>query len=165
MDDVSNWELVERSTGTKAGVWLVHPDSRRRALVKTPKFRAAGNFFEGELVGEYFSAQVGQVLGLPVPEVDIVCYKGIACPLVWDFRPRRFALIEGCDLTNTRGEKSPLSFQEVLDAICLGVSVDEASRHLVWMICFDVLIGNTDRHQSNWGIVTREAARHTGESS
>ncbi len=153
MQDVTGWERAEKSSGTKTGHWVLEPETRRRGLVKKARYREAGGFLEGEAWAEILSSDLGRELGLPVPEVVPVLFDGEVCPLSWDCCPVAWELYEGVTLSGSREPKSRLSIEEVHRILCNHLDADEAREGLIRLVCFDLMIANTDRHWHNWGVL------------
>lgn len=114
-------------------------------------------------MGEYLASAIGHQLGLRVAEVQITHYDGLFCPLIWNFCNKDWVLKEGVDLTNTRGGgKYALSLPEIEEALShTDLPAAHIKQYLTDLVCFDILIGNTDRHQHNWGILESSQSQLT----
>lgn len=100
------------------------------------------------------ASTIGRALDLEVPEVEAVRFGDEVCCLSWNFTEPPFELREGIDLTNSHpDDRRVFHIDEVLTALKRYVSPEEAAKQLTYLICFDILIGNPDRHQGNWGVV------------
>ncbi len=153
MNDVSDWEVVDTSSGTREGYWVqnLRTPVRRKALVKLPKKRQS--FTCGEVWAEFLAASIGKKLDLEVPDVEIVQYGDNIAALIWDFLPPSYGLRSGTDIANSSRGDRRLSLYEIHDAIADRMDQGIAKLFVSHMICFDILIGNPDRHQENWGIM------------
>ena len=153
MVDVSDWARERKSTGSRSGYWL-HDAASRQYLLKFPKTHqsANGSFTTGEVGAELLASRVGAFLRLPVPHVDVGALNGQVGALVKSFLGPGQELREGIDLARTM-PRERLTLCRVLQ--CLGQYVDTraARQSLVQMVCFDILVGNADRHQANWGVI------------
>lgn len=156
MDDVSEWEQIGKGDGSKESFWLRSPKTHRRGLLKIPHEFTEAGYIRGEALSEALAAEVGKLLGLLVPEVELAQYKGRICPLVWDFRPAGYALHEGADLSASLPDQRRLDMTTVNQLLATHLGDQQASRAVVEMIGFDILIGNRDRHQRNWGLLVPE---------
>lgn len=161
--DVSEWEIEEKNAGAHHGYWVRHPKTRRRALVKLPRVheRAGAQFVRAETWAEAFAALVGKFLDLPVPDVEVAMFRNQLAALSWDFRPAGFSLREGADLSNTLPGETNISLDEVVQHLSTYMGVGGATEYVVRMACFDILIGNKDRHQRNWGVLVPSLPEQT----
>ncbi len=152
MLDVSDWTKVRKGTGSRPGYWVQDRESRWY-LLKFPKEQATqeGLFVTGEVGAEVLASHVGRWLGLPVPIVEPAIMNRRVGALVRSFLGPGQELREGIDLAGSMS-KDRLTVARVLE--CLGHYTDRhlAVRGFIRMVCFDILTGNADRHQANWGV-------------
>ena len=154
MLDVTQWERVSESSGTKVGFWIVHPVTRRHGLVKIPKYQEkGGGFYQGEAWAEVLSSKLASKLSIPCPEVEPVLFEGIVCPLSWDCKPIGWELREGVTLAGIDKEKEGLSFDDIVTLLSDFLEPQVARKGLIHLACLDILTGNTDRHWENWGVL------------
>ncbi|MGE6665898.1 HipA domain-containing protein [Paenibacillus xylanexedens] len=139
----------------------------------------------GEMWSEKLASDIGKVLGFNVHKVDIGCveaspvffrdyyldearFQGVS--LIYGALCHSFieedleSLIEGADMImefddsydrqRLKGNKEIYSYQLLLKLFAQRNMLDD----LYKMIIFDTLIGNTDRHQDNFGIVRDEVS-------
>lgn len=151
--DVSDWERVQPNSGSRDEYWLRDLRERRSRLALAKLPRRYRTHICGEVWAEYLAASVGAELGLPVPDVEIVHYQGKSAALIWSFLSAGFDLREGSFLTNSSRRDQPLTLDEVIEHTAMHVGDEEAQAWVMNMVCFDMLIGNSDRHQDNWGIL------------
>lgn len=153
MRDATDWERAEESSGTKEGHWVFEPATRRRGLVKKPRYRESLDFWEGEAWAEVLACRVARALHLTVPDVDAVTFEGQVCPISWDCCPRGWELREGVALAGSTQERESLSFEQVYYLLRQHLDHSHAQEGLIRLACFDVLVCNTDRHWQNWGVL------------
>lgn len=152
--DVSEWTVIEKSTGSRVGYWIIDfADVAGKALVKLPRVHQPSGFVRGEVWAEMLASLIGKSLDLSVPEVEVVRFHGRKAALVWNFCPPEYELKEGADLTGTLLDEAYLTLEDVYTRLTNYVDEGEAISYLVRMVCFDILIGNPDRHQRNWGVL------------
>lgn len=168
--------------GSKEKVWLVHAKTGRRVMLK---FARPGS---GEDWSERVAFEIARHIGIPCPRVDLATVDGRPAVLCWDFlgnerhvRPhgvRRRALIHGNELLLQRDPAYPAggsyrvsqhtmpAVERVLKGVgpwmrgfMLGAAPGDAFDTFVGYLMFDALIGNTDRHHENWGVVADRAGK------
>lgn len=131
----------------------------------------------GEHWAEKVAAEVAQLLALPAAKVELADFMGKRGSASRSFvrRHEGFDLVHGDELlaghvTGYEREKvfkhSNHSIQNIVEAVTK-VFPDETLRHaqisrLAGFLVLDALIGNTDRHHQNWGLLRRTA--ETGHS-
>jgi HipA-like C-terminal domain len=156
--------------GSKEKFWCKRVDTDERFLLKYPRPETGEDWAEkiaAELAG-------GAGLRLPHARVELAKFKDRPAVLVKDFLGDGERLIHGNELLLERDPEYPAEMHrvrqhtlanvfEVLEAQRVTVPrgfdlpdgvrtvADLYSGHLV----LDALIGNTDRHHENWGIVVR----------
>ncbi|MBY9081017.1 HipA domain-containing protein [Paenibacillus sp. CGMCC 1.18879] len=141
------------------------------------------NEYSGEMWSEKIASEIGNALGLCIHEVNIASLK-VTDEVInhYGLDPKRLvqdnihgalctsflkegqeSLIEGADMimeydftydrNKLRGDAEVYSF----DLLFRLFNDYGFLPHLFNMIIFDILIGNTDRHQDNFGIIRNEA--------
>ncbi|HEX5051457.1 MAG TPA: HipA domain-containing protein [Planctomycetota bacterium] len=165
--DASRWEtLEEESLGTKEKVWLV--DGQKRAwLFKHPR---PGT---GEHWAEKVAAEIAGLLGIPHATVELARWNDRIGSVSLNFTKDRTAgslilgnnLLSGIPGYEPAKQKPKLhSVELVLRALnlpkirppsgCFGMSwVRSAADAIVGYLMLDALVGNTDRHHENWGLL------------
>jgi hypothetical protein len=166
--DISHWAIyAEEQVGSKEKVWL-QDETRRRWLLKYPR---PGT---GEHWTEAMAAAVAELLGIPHAEVELAVRDGEPCSISLDFRRPEIAeceLVLGNALLSTwlvgydrAARKEPQhTVEAVLELLGGDVvpphcesappGVSTAPAFFVGYLLLDALIGNTDRHHENWGLV------------
>jgi hypothetical protein len=156
--------------GSKEKFWCKRRGTDERYLLKYPRAST------GEDWAEKIAAELAGDAGLRLPHagVELATHRGRAAVLVRDFLGEGERLIHGNELLWERDPDYPHEMRrvpqhtlttvfEVLEARTVEVpqgldlpngvrtAIDLYSGYLV----LDALIGNTDRHHENWGIVAK----------
>lgn len=122
----------------------------------------------GEHWAEKVASEIAVLLKLPTHEVKIACFEGKIGCAVRSFLNKGEVLvhgnellagaIQGYDKEKQRGQADH-HFRNIVDAVerCFtNDSVREImSLRLVGYFVLDALVGNTDRHHENWGVVLK----------
>lgn len=160
---VDGWKIkVFNTSGSKEKTpWLINPYNPTQTAI----FKEAIGVDTGEAWSEKISSEIGKLLRIPTHNTDIGCYDGCIGSLVWNFiEDEIFRLEEGSEIISGNEKYSDFdrdllkssngyySFQMVYEVIKPHGFITE----LFDMIIFDALIGNTDRHQDNFGFVLNQ---------
>ncbi|MFC0604959.1 hypothetical protein [Winogradskyella pulchriflava] len=165
--DVSEWDvkIYENTTGTRSKQIVIQPASDKEFFFKGSKELDTGEIrYPMEFWSEIASSKVGQFLGFPLLDYNIAysehTIQKVGCISASMVDDTKNNLTEGVVyLTgkkpsyNPETDKKDYTFQFILDTLKLF----KLEKHLVKfleMLVFDALIGNSDRHQENWGIIT-----------
>jgi len=128
-------------------------------------FKRSRSGFPEQYWIEIFAYQLGCLVGVTVPSA-FVAYNSntreAGALIEWFYIPKEEKYISGGDILQARieefdrkkGEKH--NFQSIVDALNPEFWKLEENwiQNFAKMIIFDALIGNTDRHQDNWGVIT-----------
>jgi hypothetical protein len=104
------------------------------------------------------AAEVGELLGLQVPETFIGLNERSDIPFTvgvltkW-FLKDRDIFVRGSELMTRHIENYSEKQHNLDSAIAHTVDIEGALKYWIEMIVFDCLIGNTDRHHENWGVI------------
>lgn len=168
--------------GTKQKWWLAHRSSGRMVLLKLARPNT------GEDWSEKVAFEIAKCLGIPCPRVELATLEQCWAVLCWDFIGRRHfigtpeptlrSLIHGNELLLERdpdypvNERYRVSAHTVASVLEVLQATDHAGRAnvldgergdgfdmFVGYLLLDALIGNTDRHHENWGIITSPGRR------
>ena len=156
------YDGFSEGSGRSEKVWLIS-DDKTIGLFKYPKIDPVVNGPTSEHVSEHLAHQLGKVLGVSTACVDIGTRDGrIGCMsyLVCDSGE---TLVEGinfisgvfpaynADSMYDEENKVFYCMNHILDA------VPSVVPQKIWieMMLFDYLIGNADRHQSNWALLLK----------
>ena len=160
MKDFSFWieyEGAAEGSGRSEKLWLINPDTEQTGLFKFKK-----DIETTDHVSECIAYDLANLIGLPCAKFEVGSYKGREGSMSYNIVDGEgITLIEGIYcislkypgfdevlLTDTEtGKKYSLDMiKEVLEP--WGLFND-----FLPILIFDFLIGNTDRHQSNWALV------------
>lgn len=162
--DVSTWlkTSAPSTKGTRDKFVLIKPDTEDTYFLKFPMVREDRDYTP-ENWSEIIAYEVGTVLGFNVLKYDLAVYEGrVGCISKNMITPtNNESLVEGhsilsrYDSTYDPSNKDTYNrytfefVQNALKAYNAEFYVEEFIRTLI----FDAIIGNSDRHQSNWGII------------
>jgi hypothetical protein len=162
--DVSSW-LETRALGTKgtrAKIVLIKPQTAETYFLKFPMVRPNRDYTP-ENWSEVIAYEVGTALGFNVLRYDLALYNGkIGCISKNMINPENNeSLIEGHQILTRfnssydpedKGTYSQYTFDFVVSALTQYGAESYVTDFLKTLV-FDAIIGNSDRHQSNWGII------------
>lgn len=175
--DVSDWTHVgDEHLGSKPKLWLLHPETNERWLLKYVTYNPAGEdaeFRKGDDWAERVANGVAQRLGVPAARTELA---------VEHLTDIRFGAISGSVLAPHDDEgrateelvpgnellPEPVTDRDrtsyTLEAIRTALSdvrppAEAPSGFSAWeafigYLVLDALIGNTDRHEENWAVIS-----------
>ncbi len=162
--DVSDWLVtsVSSTKGTRDKLVLVKPNTEDTYFLKFPMVRENRDYTP-ENWSEVLAYEIGNALGFNVLRYDLAVYHGrVGCISKNMITPsNNESLIEGHSILSrfdstydpadkTTYNKYTFEFvQKALTAFDAKFFVKDFIRALI----FDAIIGNSDRHQSNWGLI------------
>lgn len=163
--DFSSWKEYDgfaEGSGRSEKIWLIS-DSGKIGLFKYPKIDPEDGKETTEHVSEHLAHQLGEMLNIPTANVDLGCRNGRIGSMSYLVCRDDEALCEGISFIS--GKYPKFSSETMRDEAC-GVyycmdhifnSVPDVVPKEIWveMMLFDYLIGNADRHQSNWALLAR----------
>lgn len=161
--DYSDWNIYDgasEGSGRSEKIWLISDDGKI-GLFKFPKIDPTTLQETTEHISEHLAHQLGDVLGVSTANVDIGTYNGRIGSMSYLVSEPNECLIEGIGFIS--GLYPNYDANKMIDPsngkyYCLEHifrSTDKIVPKAVWleMMVFDFLIGNADRHQSNWAIL------------
>lgn len=167
--DVTKWDAELTGTkGTRAKRVVFDPDTGERYFLKFPMVRD-GRDYSTETWSEIIAHEVGTRLGFNVLEYGFaVCGDNAGC-ISRSMTSDTERLVEGDAILFTndssydpcdKSSYSRYTFSFVMNALHES-GFDAFRRDFVEMLVFDAIIGNSDRHQGNWGFIgdTRDSGR------
>lgn len=168
--DFSGWDLFEGSSegsGRSEKEWLIS-SSKRIGLFKYPKTDPTTGRETTEHISEHLADQLGNVLGVKTAAVDIGVRNGRIGSMSYLVTKQSEVLLEGIAFIS--GKYPQYNANTLRDIgsgqyYCIDM-IEKSTEKFVpmdsWieMMLFDAIIGNADRHQSNWAVL----AKYTNES-
>ncbi|QDM19231.1 HipA domain-containing protein [Tardiphaga sp. vice278] len=169
--DVSGWTADEDNpifpVGSQPKTLLICPDpAPYEGMIPGHRylFKTAMGWQFGQLWAEVFASRFSTVVDVDVPRAYVgQDGKGTLGALVefffghpGDEAPERFIhasdLLQRSLVDKKRGR--PHSIKSNVD-LCRALGISDARQWWIKVLIFDVLIGNTDRHPDNWGILAK----------
>ena len=119
----------------------------RRCLIKTGELP-----YRQEVYNERAACILAEHMGIPHVEYDVIEYEGVVCSICEDFIDEGTELVSAHQIVRSEIHEPGIPLYDHLVSCCLHHGLD-AVPFLDRMIVFDYLIGNTDRHLNNFGVV------------
>ena len=161
--DFSSWNVYDgasEGSGRSEKLWL-KSDSGQIGLFKFPKIDPVSNKETTEHVSEHLANRIGEILGVSTAKVDIGFYQGRIGSMSYFVCEEKEILKEGIWFISGRYPK--YNAEKMLDEAdgryyCIDHLLNAMPNILsnrIWieMMLFDFIIGNSDRHQSNWALL------------
>lgn len=160
--DFSSWSVFEgasEGSGRSEKVWLINDQSGEVGLFKFTKSEKTT-----EHISEKIASDLAGLLGLQSARIDIGTYKSRIGSMSYLINRQNEVLIEGIYLLNKiyPGYDPNIMYDETTDEYysleMILRSIDEYNliEDFLRIVVFDFLIGNTDRHQNNWAILSSD---------
>ncbi|WP_310558493.1 hypothetical protein [Flavobacterium sp.] len=164
--DISGWHKnVHYSTGgTRSKYIALHPDTNEEYFFKGSKETPQGEIrYPTEFWSEIVSSKIGQFLGFPMLDYNIAYNnkhkQRIGCFSKSMINNSMNQLIEGKryltsfdEKYNAEKDKKLYTFQFIKEAL-IKAHFENYINNIIEIIIFDSIVGNSDRHQENWGII------------
>ena len=161
--DISDWMEIPyiKTKGTRNKCIVIEPDSGIEYYFKTSICKGAMDY-KTEFWSEIIASKVGQTLGFNVLDYNIAKHKDevgcLSMSMIKDGEclTEGISLLTGFDNTYRPSDKESYSqytfhfIEEAISSFGLSKNIDDIIRTII----FDALIGNSDRHQENWGFIT-----------
>lgn len=162
--DISTWSEMPwyQTGGTRSKVIVVNPSDNSEYYFKTSLKRELKDY-KYEYWSEIIASEIGSLLGFDTLRYDIAFNRGemgcISKSMVTkgvNKLNEGISYLTGYDTTyNPEDKKSKEQYSFQL--ICNSLKYFKLSHYIekiIDIIIFDSIIGNGDRHQENWGIIT-----------
>lgn len=158
-----SWNIYDgaaEGSGRSEKIWLIS-DAGEIGLFKYPKIDPADQKETTEHISEHLAHQLGKVLNVSTAKVDIGIRDGRIGSMSYLVCRQNEALVEGIDFIAGKFPKynaETMQDEETGTYYCIDHifnSVPGVVPNRIWieMMLFDFLIGNADRHQSNWALL------------
>ncbi len=158
----SDWQIAVEEMGSKKKFWYRDPDTDW--LFKFPQANT------GQHWAEKIAAEVAARLGTLHAKVELAEFQGTRGSVTESFARRGRELVHGNQLLGRvihgydperklRQSAHTLSnILQVMDRVFVNSeSARRAKLHIAEYLVLDGLIGNTDRHHENWGVLRKRA--------
>jgi hypothetical protein len=162
--DISNWneKLYFQPGGTRNKVVVEHPTTHDLYFFKT-SLKKEQKDYKYEFWSEILASEVGIFLGFDMLRYDIAYNKDeIGCiskSMVTEGKNKLtegISYLTGYDTTynpDDKASRKQYTFQRIKETMEY-FRLENIISNIVEIIIFDSIIGNGDRHQENWGIIT-----------
>jgi hypothetical protein len=166
--DITNWNKIPYSStgGTRAKNIYVFPEDDKEYFFKGSKKLKDGTFkYPTEFWSEIAASKVGQMLGFNLLDYDIGYdvndEQQIGCLSKSMVEHTENKLSEGIDFLrgfdssyNPKKDEARYTVEFIKKALAY-FELSEFVPHFIEMLIFDAIIGNSDRHQENWGFMSK----------
>ena len=158
------WAIKPEPMGAKRKIWYRDPTTGHRLLFKHPRPNT------GEHWAEKIAAEVASEIGVCHAEVDLAVYDGVRGSVTKDFTTDNKVLRHGNELlrraiddynpdrTYHQPEHTLANIFAAVDEVFRVSGRLTARTTLASYLILDALIGNTDRHHENWGVLASSSA-------
>lgn len=163
------WVINPEEMGGKTKFWYGKPDDNTNCLFKYPRPNT------GEHWAEKIAAEVASVIGITHAKVELAQFQGERGSVTESFAHGGRVLHHGNQMLEVtvdgynpnqkfrQSSHALANIWKVMDAIFLDPeSAKQAKLIIAEYTVLDALIGNTDRHHENWGILRRRAGGEGG---
>lgn len=158
-----NWEIDNESpfgSGASEKNWLINTITKEKGIFKFPKGIEIGEP-TGEYWAEKLASQLAEVLEIECAKVDIGTFQGKVGSMSYMILKENEELREGIQyITTTYKSYDEDKFIDYITGESYSInmiynSIKETGlfNEFLKIPIFDALIGNSDRHHSNWGII------------
>ena len=162
--DFSSWNEYDgfaEGSGRSEKLWLKSDDGKI-GLFKFPKIDPVSQKETTEHISEHLAYKIGTILKVPTATVDIGYYQDrigsmsyFVCGEMEFLREGIWFITANYPKYNANNMKDEANGQYYcLDHILNSVSM-LPNRTWIEMMLFDFIIGNSDRHQSNWALLIK----------
>lgn len=170
VDIKRTWTESYEWMGTKEKFWYLDPRSGERWLFKRPR---SGT---GEHWAEKISSELADLLGIDHARIELATYDGSRGTVSASFVRRGQQLTHGNELLarlvegydgKEKLKQADHTLDNIWTALEYAVERSEKTRQAKVRIgenlVLDALVGNTDRHHENWGLLKTELNEHFEE--
>ena len=151
---LENSERGQFGSGASEKKWLINPDTKEEGLFKFPKIKT-DNSITGEYWAEKLASEIAKLLEIKCADVDVGTFKGRIGSMSYNILNKNDILTEGITFIQ---QKYPFYDKDKLKDMSslaeYSIQMIEKSipniNDILMIVLFDALIGNSDRHHSNW---------------
>jgi hypothetical protein len=165
--DFSDWVIYEgfhEGSGRSEKIWLKNLATNQIGLFKFKK-----DLNTKDHISEKLASELAALLGIPCAHVEIGIYNGREGSMSFLINKDDEALIEGIWLINQlypNYSAEKMYDESTEEYYSLEMIVNSVEKYgllpeLLKMLVFDYLIGNSDRHQNNWAIISKGDKTYT----
>ncbi|MGL4584254.1 MAG: hypothetical protein ACRCVU_14895, partial [Flavobacterium sp.] len=170
--DVSDWNILHHfsTKGTRSKEIIVDPKVQEQYFFKGSKETPEGEIrYKEEFWSEIVSSKVGQWLGFTMLDYNIAynekskqkigCISKSMVDLNLNELKEGVNYLTGFDANynpDSKDDQKKYTFEFICQAL-KHHQLDDYIRNIVSVVVFDSIVGNSDRHQENWGIITISA--------
>ena len=160
MLDFSDWEIAKEfssASGASQKEWLINPEKSQVGLFKFPKSSETFEHFS-----EKIASELAQIIGIECAKIDVGKYHGRLGSISYLINDKsKDSLIEGVTLIAVnRANYNPYKLKDMdlceyynLDMILESIRPYNLETVFLKILIFDYIIGNSDRHHSNWAVL------------
>ena len=171
------WISNTEKRGGKAKFWYEHWYEQPGGSIYAWLFK-----YPRENTGEHWAekvvAEVAGFLDIPCARVELAVFEGVRGAAAENIVPNNYYLVPGNEILESKvlpHDVRELNFHladHTLENIWLALDRTfessgnnlEAKRQFAGYLLLDAVVGNTDRHSENWGVLRSEVASHPIES-
>lgn len=166
--DITEWnkKMYSSTGGTRAKNIYINPDDFSEYFFKGSKKMQDGTFkYTSEFWSEIVASKIGQWLGFNIldynigfdvnDEQQIGCLSKSMIDYSENLLSEGIAYLSGFDPKyNPETDESQYTFYFIQEALA-SFNLTNHKEKFVRMLIFDSIVGNSDRHQENWGFITK----------
>ena len=163
------WTKIEgfSSRGKRVKYWYENIENKSVYLYKEPKIYVYNDviFITKEIWTELIASKIGNYIGLNIPKTLPAYNNGEYGVLIKNFLTLGTSgmpvneLIEAKEILNLLGVSKKHNLASVKMILDASKVAKNAWNEYIKMFTFDTLIGNTDRHDENWGLLYNRAIK------
>ncbi len=161
MIDFSEWKVYDgasEGSGSSEKVWLINPETNQTGLFKYKK-----DEYTTDHVSECIAYKIACLLDIRCAKFELGTYHGREGSMSYNIISGKQSLVEGIHYIlkkHPKYDKDTLVAKdhEVYSLEMIKESIESFLdfKEFLTIPLFDYLIGNTDRHQNNWAVISEE---------